>query len=285
MALLWLPEQPVAVTAKQGERSPAGCGGSRGSVGRSRSARPTPPRHATCPKGQGRLTAGCRWLRAATASGPALRKLVCPSGSRVPRAVGDASPAAASPRPAAAAPWAACQAAASILRRRQPRRPPRPQLSRSRHANFWLGTKGSARAGRGRARLPLVAPPPLARRSLEAGSAGLAGGPPAPRAAPPGQPPWKPERKAECPGEEGGGGAAAGAGKRSDSGGERGSGGGDWRPRHRRRGFCAGRGVGASRSAQRAHAPRAPRPEGKPRPREGERKGAAPRASAAPQIP
>lgn len=62
-----------------------------------------------------------RWLRASLASGPALRKLVCPSGSQVPRAVGAASLAAASPRPAAAAPRAACQAATSILRRRRPR--------------------------------------------------------------------------------------------------------------------------------------------------------------------
>lgn len=43
--------------------------------------------------------------------------------------------------------------------------PPRPQLSRSRHANFWLGTKGSARAGRVGA-----SPPPSCRaaRSLAA---------------------------------------------------------------------------------------------------------------------
>lgn len=110
--------------------------------------------------------------------------------------MGDASPAAASPRPAAAVPWAACQAAASILRRRrrQSRRPPRPQLSRSRHANFWLGTKGSARAGRGRALLPLVAPRgPLARCSLEVLGWRAALSPfPHRRAAPPGQPPWKP---------------------------------------------------------------------------------------------
>lgn len=109
----------------------------------------------------------------------------------VPRAVGAASPAAASPRPAVAAPWAACQAAASILHRRRPRRPPRPQLSRSRHANFWLGTKGSARAGRGRALLPRAAQP---ARSPLTGSAGLAGGSPPSRATPPrpGSPPGSP---------------------------------------------------------------------------------------------
>lgn len=74
-------------------------------------------------------------------------------------------------------------------------RPLRPQLSRSRHANFWLGTKGSDPAARGgRARLSLAARPdhpPLAGTALVAG-----GSPPLSRAAtaaaPPGQPPWKP---------------------------------------------------------------------------------------------
>lgn len=74
-------------------------------------------------------------------------------------------------------------------------RPPRPQLSRSRHANFWLGTKGSAPAARGgRARLSHAARPahpPLA------GTARVAGGSPPPSSAatataPPGQPPRKP---------------------------------------------------------------------------------------------
>lgn len=80
-------------------------------------------------------------------------------------------------------------------RRRPCSRPPRPQLSRSRHANFWPGTKGSALAARGgRARLSHAARP--AHTPL-AGSARVAGGSPPPfspatAAAPPGQPPRKP---------------------------------------------------------------------------------------------
>lgn len=80
-------------------------------------------------------------------------------------------------------------------RRRPCSRFPRPQLSRSRHANFWPGTKGSAPAARGgRARLSNAARP--AHTPL-AGSARVAGGSPPPSnpataAAPPGQPPWKP---------------------------------------------------------------------------------------------
>lgn len=139
---------------------------------------------------RGRLTAG--WQVAPGRAGLRSRAQEVSLSLRqpVPRAVGAASPAAAGPLPRAAAPWAACQAAASV-RRRRPRRPPRPQLSRSRHANFWLGTKGSARAGRGRALLPRAA----RRRSLEVlGWRAVLLPLPAPprRAAPPGQPPWKP---------------------------------------------------------------------------------------------
>lgn len=93
-----------------------------------------------------------------------------------------------------------------------------------------------------------ASPPPSRRaarpaRPLLAGSVRLAGGS-LPLPAPPRRPtratPLEArEREAESPGEEGGGGAAAEAGKRSDPSGERGSGGEDWRPRHRRRGFCA----------------------------------------------
>lgn len=93
-----------------------------------------------------------------------------------------------------------------------------------------------------------ASPPPSRRaarpaRPLLAGSVRLAGGS-LPLPAPPRRPtratPLEArEREAESPGEEGGGGAAAEAGKRSDPSGERGSGGEDWRPRHQRRGFCA----------------------------------------------
>lgn len=85
----------------------------------------------------------------------------------------------------------------------RPRRPPRPQLSRSRHANFWLGTKGSARAGRGRARLPRAARP--ARPPL-AGSARLAGGspPPSPRRPARAAPLEAREHDAESPGRRAG---------------------------------------------------------------------------------
>lgn len=93
MALLWLPGQPRAVAAKHGEWSPrrafrkaggraAGAArvGRRGSLSTARAPAPRrAPRRARLASPQ----AG-RWLPAAPASGPALRKLVCPSGSRVP---------------------------------------------------------------------------------------------------------------------------------------------------------------------------------------------------------
>lgn len=194
--------------------------------------------------------------------------------------MGAASPAAASPRPAVAAPWAACQAAASILHRCRPRRPPRPQLSRSRHANFWLGTKGSARAGWGRALLPRAAQP--ARPPLT-GSAGLAGGSPPPsRAAPPrpGSPPGSPGarsgaqgRRAEAEPGRGQGKGATGA-EREEAAeriGGRGSEGG----------ASAGFQAREPRRQPPGSNPRPPRPglQGKPRPREGERRGAVPRES------
>lgn len=161
----------------------------------------------------------------------------------------------------------------------RPRRPPRSQLSRSRHANFWLGTKGSARAGRGRALLPLAAQP--AHPPLAA-SAGLAGGSPPPsprrRAAPPrpGSPPGSPGARRGEP--------RGGWWRRSRGGGrekER----PEWRGRGRRRGLEAeaaeaglphGSGLSspsASSSAHQTHAHRAPGPEGEPRPPERARGG------------
>lgn len=238
-----------------------------------------PPPRAARPEGHGRLTAG--WQVAPGRAGLqsraqevswSLRQLspAC-CGRRLPRrrrqspvrsrhAVGCMSSSRLySPPPPPPAP--------------RPRRPPRPQLSRSRHANFWLGTKGSARAGRGRARLPRAARP--ARPPL-AGSARLAGGSPPPsprcRAAPPrpGSPPGSPGTRRGEPGEEGGAEPGRGAAE-PEGGGDR----GDWRPRHRGRGFCATRGEGARRPplGWRAHAHRAPGAGGRAPPPERARGG------------
>lgn len=137
-------------------------------------------------------------------------------------------------------------------RRRPCSRPPRPQLSRSRHANFWPGTKGSAPAARGgRARLSHAARP--AHTPL-AGSARVAGGSPPPSspataAAPPGQPPWKPgsARRRLL-------GRRTGAGPIGSPAGRGGGGGKDWRPRRRGRGFPGlGRGTPAHPAPPLAH--------------------------------
>lgn len=193
--------------------------------------------------------------------------------------MGAASPAAASPRPAAAAPWAACQAAAAIRRRR----PPRPQLSRSRHANFWLGTKGSARAGRGRALLPRAAPP--ARPPL-AGSARLALLP-FPRAAAPSRPARAApldagERDAESQGRRTGAEPGRGAAQARERGRRRGL-----EDEEAKEGLLRGSGRRSQAPAARLTGPRPPRPLGRrenPASREGEGRGAAPaRVSAAPR--
>lgn len=129
-----------------------------------------------------------------------------------------------------------------------------------------------------------ASPPPSRRaarpaRPLLAGSARLAGGslllPAPPR---PGNPPGSPGARSGEP---------RGGGRRRSRGGGREKERPERRERERRRGLETEapkeellRGSGrwsqdASRWAQQAHAPRAPRTEGKPRPREGERKGAA----------
>lgn len=104
-------------------------------------------------------------------------------------------------------------------RRRPCSRPPRPQLSRSRHANFWPRTKGSAPAARGgRARLSHASRP--AHTPL-AGSARVAGGSP-PLPAPP-QPLPRPGSPLGSPGARGadyeGGGRGRGL-QRAPPGGE-----------------------------------------------------------------
>lgn len=300
MALLWLPEQPSAVAAEQGERSRAPGLGEAGRLQprpragpRARSARPTPPRRAARPEGQGCLTAG--WQVAPGRAGLqsraqevslSLRQLSpaccgrrlprrCQSPARSRRAVGCMSSRRLySPPPPAP----------------RPRRPPRPQLSRSRHANFWLGTKGSARAGRGRALLSRTerpARPPLAAKCWAGGR--LCSPFPAPprRASPPGQPPWEPGsatrraegRRTEAEPRRGQGRGATRAAREGAAeriGGRGGGGGASAR-------FGA-REPGASRSAPRVHAHRAPGHRGEPRPREGERRGAVPaRGPAAPR--
>lgn len=167
------------------------------------------------PEGQGRLTATLQVAPGGPALGLALRKLVCPSGGRKSRVLWAPPPRplqVPGPRP----PRRGLHDKQSPLfsttppRRRPCSRPPRPQLSRSRHANFWPGTKGSAPAARGgRARLSHAARP--AHTPL-AGSARVAGGSPPPSspataAAPPGQPPWKPgsARRGTAKEEDGGG--------------------------------------------------------------------------------
>lgn len=99
MALLWLPSQHCIVAAKQGERRPSlglSEGGQAAAAAKGQSEgltqhRPANPRHASSPEGQGRLTAALQVAPDALASSLALRKLVCPSGSRVPCPVGAAS--------------------------------------------------------------------------------------------------------------------------------------------------------------------------------------------------
>lgn len=137
-------------------------------------------------------------------------------------------------------------------RRRPWSRFPRPQLSRSRHANFWPGTKGSAPAARGgRARLSNAARP--AHTPL-AGSARVAGGSPplsspATAAAPPGQPPWKPGSA-----RRGLQGRRTGAGPAGSPAGRGGGGGKDWKPRRQGRGFLGlGPGTPAHPSPPLAH--------------------------------
>lgn len=157
-------------------------------------------------------------------------------------------------------------------RRRPWSRFPRPQLSRSRHANFWPGTKGSAPAARGgRARLSNAARP--AHTPL-AGSARVAGGSPplsnpATAAAPPGQPPWKPGSA-----RRGLQGRRTGAGPAGSPAGRGGGGGKDWKPRRQGRGFLGlGPGTPAHPSPPLAHSLHTRGLSSVPA-REGERRGA-----------
>lgn len=192
--------------------------------------------------------------------------------------MGATSPAAAaSPRSAAATPWAACQAAASILRRRRRRRPRGPAVlpARSCHGPGMQtsGWEQKAPLGPGGGEPASLAPRgPLARRSLEVlgWRAALL---PLPRAAAPprpGSPPGSPGTRRGEPGEEGGAEPGRGAAE-PEGGGDR----GDWKPRHRGRGFCATRGEGARRPplGWRAHAHRAPGAGGRAPPPERARGG------------
>lgn len=208
---------------------PAGCSSCQGSVCLSEVlAQRAPLPRAARPQGQDHLTAG--WQVAPGRAGLrsraqevslSLRQLsrAC-CGRRLPRRRQSPAPSRRT---------VGCMSSSRLYSppppALRPRRPPRPQLSRSRHANFWLGTKGSARAGRGRA-FPAAPRGPFARRSLE-----VLGWPaallPLPRAAAPRRPARAAplnarERDAEGPGKEGGGGAAAGAGKSGEPSGEAG---------------------------------------------------------------
>lgn len=206
------------------------------------------------PEGQGRLTTTLQVAPGGLALGLALWKLVCPSSSRKSRVL-----------------WAPPPRPLQVPGPQPPRRglhdkqsplfstsPPalqpssRPQLSRSRHANFWPGTKGSAPAARGgQARLSHAARP--AHTPL-AGSALVAGGSPPPSspataAAPPGQPPWKPGSALR-----GLLGRRTGAGPTGSPARRGGGGGKDWRPRRRERGFSGlGRGTPAHPAPPLAH--------------------------------
>lgn len=172
----------------------------------------------------------------------------------------------------------------------RPRRSPRPQLSRSRHAKLLAGNK-RLRSGRAGASPPpprRAARSPAARCKCWAGER-LSSPFPAPprRAAPPGQPPWKPGsatrrakgRRAEAEPRRGQG---KGATRAEEEGaaeriGGRGGGGGAsarfraWEPRRQPLG---------------SPSPRPPRPRARgraPPPREGERRGAAPARGSAEQ--
>lgn len=190
-------------------------------------------RHASCPEGQGRLTAALQVAPDALASSLALRKLVCPSGSRVPCPVGAASqvpdpqplrrglhdkqsplfsttpPALRPSSPPAAVTVPACKLLAGNKR-------------------LCSGPRG------GRARLSHAARPAQPPR---AGTAPVADDSPPPpstatAAAPPGQPPWKPGSA-----RRGLRGRRTGAGPTGSPAGKGGGGGKDWRLRRRGRGL------------------------------------------------
>lgn len=293
---LW-PQNKASGARRRAFERPAGCSSGRGPVQALAQRGPLPRAMPRAPRARDASPQPGRWLRAAGLQSRAqevslsLRQLspAC-CGRRLPRR---------RQSPARSRRAVGCMSSSRLYSppppAPRPRRPPRPQLLRSRHANFWLGTKGSARAGRGRALLPRTERP--ARPPLAA-SAGLAGGSPPPsprrRAAAPRRParaaPLETrERDAESQGEEGGGGggAAAGARKGSDPSREGGGGGEDWRPRRRGRRFRAVRGQGVRAPAARLTKPTPTAPQGpreSPAPQEGERRGAVPaRGSAAPR--
>ena len=147
------PQNKASGARRRAFEGPEGCDGGRGSVGKAHSLPPASPR----PEGHGRLTAG--WQVAPGRAGLQSR------AQEVSWCLRQLSPACCGrrlPRRRRQSPVRSRHAVGCMSSSRlyspppapRPRRPPRPQLSRSRHANFWLGTKGSARAGRGRARLP-----------------------------------------------------------------------------------------------------------------------------------
>lgn len=158
-------------------------------------------------------------------------------------------------------------------RRRPCSRFPGPQLSRSRHANFWPGTKGSAPAARGgRARLSNAARPAHTPLAGSASGGGLISSPFQPRhcRCPARAAPLEArERAARTAREEDGGGACREPRREG-----RGGGGKDWKPRRQGRGFLGlGPGTPAHPSAPLAHSLHTRGRSSVPA-REGERRGA-----------
>lgn len=217
MALLWLPETAQRRGRKTSRVEPC-AGPLRGrraaaaTEGQSARLAPCRPLHrAARPEGHGLLTAGWQVVPGRAGLQSRAQEVSWSLRQLSPACCGRRLPRRRRQSPVRSRHAVGCMSSSRLYSppppAPRPRRPPRPQLSRSRHANFWLGTKGSARAGRGRARLPRAARP--ARPPL-AGSARLAGGSPPPsprrRAAPPrpGSPPGSRGGRRGEPGEEGG---------------------------------------------------------------------------------
>lgn len=239
-------------------------------MGRARSARPTPPRHAARPDGQGRLTAG--WQVAPGLAGLRSRAQEVSLSLRQP------SPACCGCRlprrrqsPARSRRAAGCMSSSHLYSPPPPA--PRPP-ARSCHGPGMLTSGWEQKAPLGPRGAEPCSLAPRARRSLEVRGwrAALL---PFRAAAPPrpGSPPGSPEREEENPGEEGGGGARARAGQRATGAeregaaeriGGRGPGGG----------ASARLGQGARAPAARLGRPTplAPPAGGKAPPREGERR-------------
>lgn len=189
------------------------------------------------PEGQGRLTATLQVAPGGLALGLALRKLVCPSGSRKSHVLWAPPPRplqVPGPRP----PRRGLHDKQSPLFSTTPPalQPSSPPAAVTVPACKLLAANKRLRSGRTRG-----ASPPLSRLAARSHAAGwkCSGGgrisspsSPATAAAPPGQPPWKPGSA-----RRGLRGRRTGAGPTESPAGRGGGGGKDWRPRRRGRGF------------------------------------------------